>query len=55
MNKTVLKKGERVVYYKQMTNIMVTKWKDKKDVVNDGETVVKRSGKDKSIPVVINI
>ena len=47
MNKTVLKKGECVVYYEQMTNIMVTKWKDKKDVhtistsVNDGETVVK--------------
>ena len=52
MNKKILKKGERVVYYEQMTNIMVTKWKDKKDVhtistfVNDGETIVKRAGKE---------
>ena len=29
MNKIVLKKGERVVYYEQMTNI-ITKWKDKR-------------------------
>ena len=31
MNKKILKEGEYVVYYEQITN-MVTKWKDKKDV-----------------------
>ena len=46
MNKKVLKKGERVVYYEALTNIMVTKWKDKKDVhmistsMTDGKTQV---------------
>ena len=61
MNKKNLKKDERVVYYESLTNAMVTKWKDKKDVhtistfVNDGETLVRRSGKDKVIPTVIDI
>ena len=61
MNKTVVKKGECVVYYESLTNIMVTKWKDKKDVhmmltfVNDRETQVRRAGKDKMIPSVVDI
>ena len=61
MSKTSLKRGERAVFYENMTNIMVTKWKDKKDVhmistfVNDRETVVWRSGKHKMVPSVIDL
>ena len=61
MNKTVVKKGERVLYYESLTNIMVTKWKDKKDVhmmatfVNDRETQVRHAGKDKMIHSVVDI
>ena len=61
MNKTIVKKGERIIYYESLTNIMVTNWKDKKDVhmistfVNDGEENVKRAGKDKNIPAVVDI
>ena len=61
MNKTKLKTGECVVYYEQLTNTMVTKWKDKKDVhtistfVNDDKTLVRRAGKDKLIPTVVDI
>ena len=60
MNKKVLKKGERVVYYETLTNIMVTKWKDKKDIhmisifMNDGETQVRQAGKDKTVNDVYN-
>ena len=55
-----MKKGERIVLYEQGTNVMVTQWRDKKDVsmmstcVNDGNVIVKRAGKDKEIPRVVD-
>ena len=58
MNKTIVKKGERIIYYESLTNIIVTKWEDKKDVhmistfVN-GEENGKRAGKDKNIPALL--
>ena len=47
-----LNKGDQIVFYVAGTNIMVTRWKDKKDVtlmstcVNDGTVNVMRSGKE---------
>ena len=55
-----MKKGERIVLYERGTNVMVTQWRDKKDVsmmstcVNDGNVIVKRAGKDKEIPRVVD-
>ena len=51
-----MKKGERIVLYERGKNVMVTQWRDNKDVsmmstcVNDGTVIVKRAGKDKEIP-----
>ena len=53
-----MKKGEGIVLYERGTNVIVTQWRDKKDVsmmstcVNDGTVTVKRAGKDKEIPCV---
>ena len=50
-----MKKGERIVLYEQGTNVMVTQWRDKKDVstmstrANDGIVIVKRAGRGKEI------
>ena len=55
-----LKKGERIVFYDKITNLMVTQWRDKKDVtllsscVNDSTINVTRAGKEKTIPLVVN-
>ena len=55
-----LKKGDRIVFYDQVTNLMVTQWKDKKDVtmmsscVNDCTVNVIRAGKEKTIPTVVD-
>ena len=60
MKKDKLNKGDRIVFYEKTTNIMITQWRDKKDVtlmstcVNDGMITVTRAGKEKEIPCVVN-
>ena len=55
-----MKKTKRNVLHERGTNVMVTQWRDKKDVfmisvcVNDGTVTLKRAGKDKEIPCVVN-
>ena len=55
-----LKKNERKVLYEEKTNIMITHWKDKKDVYTistctiDGAKNVLRAGKEKLVPLVID-
>ena len=54
-----MKKGERIVLYERGTNVMVTQWRDKKDVsmmstcVNDGTLIVKEQGKIKRFHVLL--
>ncbi|XP_047141066.2 piggyBac transposable element-derived protein 4-like [Hydra vulgaris] len=55
-----IKTGDTLVRFDTKTNIMCTKWKDKKDVhmlstcVQNDTVVVNRAGKEKNIPLVIH-
>ena len=56
-----MKKGERIVLNEQGTNVMVTQWRDKRcfhdvniSTCQHGTVMVKRAGKDKEIPCLVD-